>query len=494
MDITLIFFFYGLAFFSMGLAMAFEARRSPLLAEGRVLLPLAFFGLVHGGHEWFEMFLDRSDWWQTEKPEVINWLRIIILTISFMSLCIFAWRSINPQKTFSKRELLLWRLGFLVYISGVILFAYYSGRSHPDGLTHIDAFVRLLVAVPGAVMAGVAINFQARDAKNQGRADLGAVLNWAALGFVLYGCTQVFVPALDVFPATILNAPNFIAWTGVPIQLIRAFMALIIMISLVSATQKVEVERQANFLREQQARLEAVEQLRYELLEREKLRQDLLRHIVIAQEDERARIARELHDETSQILTGFSLHLAALDETMTQYPQAHQQILHLQTLSKQISQGLYRLVRDLRPAQLDDLGLIAALNFLVGDVRKRLNLKVHLQIIGNHQRLDPLVETVFFRIAQEALTNAARHAHTGEAQVRIQFDEDAIVLEVSDQGVGFSPEVLLSSPDGYGLTGMIERAESVGGKLEIMSEPQRGTSIKMGISTQKAQSKVVESI
>ena len=493
MNITLIYFIYGLSFFTMGLALAFETRRSPLLAESRVLKPLAIFGLVHGGHEWFEMFLDKSDWLLMDHSLVIHWLRILILTISFISLSIFAWRSINPQKKFGKLELRRWGFGFSIYLLAVIAFGYLSGRSHPDELSHVDAFLRLLIAVPGAVMAGVALNRQAQHAKKEGRFDLSKAFKWSAAGFIIYGFTQIFVPALDVFPASLINSGSFLVWTGVPIQLIRAILAMILMVSLINAIQLVERERQVNFITAQHARIAAVDQLKLELLEREKLRQELMRHIVLAQEDERTRIARELHDETSQILTGFSLHLAALNEIVGNIPQANKQIGYLQSLSKQMSQGLYRLIRDLRPAQLDDLGLIAALNFLVGDIRNSLNLKVHLQIKGNHQRMESLVETVFFRVAQEALTNVARHAHTQEAQVLMVFNEELIEIQISDQGVGFNPDLLTSFPNRLGLTGMKERVESVGGKLEIWSMPQRGTSVKMSISTQIALKNTVTS-
>lgn len=486
MDMTLIFFIYGLAFFSMGLAITFESRRTPLLAENRVLRPLALFGLVHGMHEWLEMFVDRSAWWIIEKPEIVGWIRISLLLVSFILLSLFAWRSINPRKKYQRHELVRWALIFTVYITFVLVFAYLSGLHHPDRLKHLDAFVRLLIAVPGSSMAGLALYLQAKDAYSDHRAELGKLLYWAAASFVLYGVTQIFVPRLDVLPASIVNSENFLIWTGIPVQLIRAVLAIIILFSLVHATQKVEIERQENFLREQKARMDAVNQLEQELLDREKFRQEVLRHIVIAQEDERTRIARELHDETSQILTGFSLHLAALDEKILHIPEAHQQIMYLQGLNKQIAQSLYRLIRDLRPVQLDDMGLIAALNFLSGDFKRRLNLKVNIQVEGMAKRLDTLVETSFFRIAQEALTNVTRHAQTDEVEIILSYTDEMVSMQVIDGGIGFDVETELATSDGYGLTGMIERANAVGGKLELVSAPGKGTRIELKISNQNA--------
>ena len=463
----------------MGLAIAFEARRSPLLAESRVLRPLAIFGLIHGSHEWFEMFLDKSDWLVVENLLFINWLRIVLLTISFISLLLFAWRSIDPQKTYSSRENWLWGAFFAIYTLAVMAFGYFSGRYHPDSMNHMDALIRYLIAVPGAFLAGWALNIQAIQANRQHRQNLGKSLRWSAIGFFLYGITQLFTPQLDALPASVINTANFLLWTGVPIQFIRAITAVLITVSLIYASQLVEVERQSQFLAAQQARLQAVDQLRQELMERERMRQELMRHIVIAQEDERARIARELHDETSQILTGFSLHLAALSDTLPDFPQARDKIRHLQTLSKQISQGLYNMVHDLRPAQLDDLGLAAALHYLTEEARKQFDLKVHLQITGQRRRLDALIETVVFRIAQEALTNVARHAQTQEAQIFLNFMQESIELQISDRGVGFDMKTKPSSSNGWGLAGMKERADSVGGKLEIRSEPGQGTMIHL---------------
>jgi len=143
-----------------------------------------------------------------------------------------------------------------------------------------------------------------------------------------------------------------------------------------------------------------------------------------------------------------------------------------------MSQGIYRLVHDLRPAQLDDLGLVAALGYLA-DEAQRGGLPVKLIVAGDRQRLEPLVETVLFRIAQEALTNVTRHASASQAMISLSFETRQVRLALQDEGVGFNPDKSLKPPHGWGLAGMRERAESVGGQFRIDSAPGRGTLVEV---------------
>jgi len=349
MDITLVYFVYGLAFFSMGLAMLMESNRSPLLAQARILRPLAFFGFVHGSHEWLEMFLDKSDWLVFQDPMLVNWLRIGVLSLSFASLGLFGVLALQPQRRLTWHAT-LWMFGGIgFYIAIIILISVILWASHIDPFVHADALVRYFVAVPGAVLAGIALLRQASQAYSQERPRLAQMLRWAAIGFLLYSLTQAVVPPTDAIPGNLLNTASFTAAFGFPVQIVRAFLAVIITISLIRATQFVDEERQRQLLTAQQERLEALEVVQEELLRREALREELLRHTVKTQEEERARIARELHDEMAQILTGFTLHLAALCDYACDHPEVENQVEHLKSLSQQMSQSLYRLVHDLRP-------------------------------------------------------------------------------------------------------------------------------------------------
>jgi two-component system sensor histidine kinase UhpB len=490
-DIVLIFFVYGLAFFSMGIALSLETMRAPRLAERRVLQPLAVFGLLHGMHEWIEILLLQGVWLGVPFPEQLNWLRYALLMVSFIPLVFFGLLMIlGPGRGIG--------LPIAIVVGMLCIYAllfFTITRLRPDLLLlPADTLARYILAVPGGILAGLGLRKRAQQVEKEGRQNLVRRFNWAALGFTLYGLTQMFVGPIDMFPATVINSVVFTEIVGFPIQLVRATMATLVTVNLIQAIQVVDREREEQLLAVQQERLAALEQVQRDLEEREALRRELLRHTVIAQEEERGRIARELHDETAQFLTALSLNLATLKNLVPQQQQIKELINDLQTQTRQMSQGIYRLVHDLRPAQLDDLGLVPALQYLAEEEYKRAGLKVELQIEGQRQRLDPLVETVFFRVAQEALTNVIRHAQCDQANVDLAFEAEQAVLRVRDEGVGFRIQSSDSQQRGWGLEGMRERVESVEGHLKIFSPPGGGTIVEVIIPVERAGTSASEEV
>ena len=241
-------------------------------------------------------------------------------------------------------------------------------------------------------------------------------------------------------------------------------------------------ERKDRLEVEQEARQKAQEQVQEEQEKREKQRMEFLRHTVQAQEEERSRIARELHDETAQTLTAASLSFASLQKQLADNPEVAEVVDRLQHLCKQMNQDLYRLVHDLRPAQLDDLGLVPALRYLVDEGQSGTGLDVSFHVKGTAQRLDPFVETVIYRIVQEALTNITRHAEVNHAEVELSFEKELIVvLRIRDKGKGFDPEQPQEGRKGWGLAGIAERVESINGTLKIDAAPGKGTLIEVVI-------------
>ena len=367
-DIVLIFFIYGLAFFSMGVALSLESMRAPRLAERLVLRPLAVFGLLHGMHEWIEILLMQGVWLGVPFPDYIDWLRFALLVVSFIPLIYFGLLMlVDPERgNWLPVGILIGMLGVYAIVLLVV------NQVRPDlHMAPADTLARYFLAVPGGILAGLGLRKRARQVEAEGRVVIARRFRWAALGFALYGLTQIFVGPVDLFPANIINGAVFVDLLGFPVQLVRAAMAILITVNLIQAIQVVDREREEQLLSAQQERLEALEQVRQDLEEREALRRELLRHTVIAQEEERGRIARELHDETAQFLTALSLNLATLKNLVPKEPKIQDLIENLQSQTREMSQGIYRLVHDLRPAQLDDLGLVPALQYLAEEEFKR---------------------------------------------------------------------------------------------------------------------------
>jgi signal transduction histidine kinase len=230
--------------------------------------------------------------------------------------------------------------------------------------------------------------------------------------------------------------------------------------------------------------------------EKEYLRGRLLDRTVAAQEDERKRIARELHDETGQTLTALAVGLGGVEETILKDPAlARRQIAELKLLSMQAIDDLRQFVSDLRPSQLDDMGLVSALRWFVQQFSDRTRVRVDLEVIGAKRRLPSQVETVVFRIAQEGLNNVGRHAQARCAMVRLEFTESSVILGVEDDGRGFDPAQVLTAGPGkraWGLLGVQERVELVGGKFKLESTPGQGTRLEVQVPFAQQEAAVVK--
>ena len=480
LDLVVVYFIYGLAFFGMGMAMALEYGRLSPLVETRLLLPLAFFGLLHGVHEWLEIVILHAQTMSMLLPTYMLWARLVILTLSFSFLLVYGLRILQSPRISFKADMLVGIGILLIYIIALNLIKKSPWESIFIWGQNADILARYLLAVPGSILTGLALFRQANQSANVDHPKLSNSLLWAASGFALYGLTQLLVSPAKFFPANMINYENFFSLTGVPIQVVRATLAIVIMISLMRATQINEKERQKQLSEMQKERLNALQQVQDEMVNREKMRQELLKHIVIAQEEERTRISRELHDETAQTLSAFGLTLAALGQKIDQ-PILINLIDKLQALSSQMSRGIYRMVHDLRPAQLDDLGLVPAIQHLTSEGQRFSGLRVNLNVDGERMRMDPLIETVLFRVAQEALTNVNRHAQCKDVDVHIVFKQHQVMLRVCDGGIGFDFNRQKENRNGWGLAGMEERTVSVGGKFILKSSPNDGTMIEVTI-------------
>lgn len=213
--------------------------------------------------------------------------------------------------------------------------------------------------------------------------------------------------------------------------------------------------------------------------EKEALRRQLLDKVIATQEDERKRIARELHDSTSQTLTSLIVGLKVM-ETNCRDKHIETQVQELRQVAAQTLDEVHSLAMQLRPRVLDDLGLSAALERLTSEWQTRYKTPIDLLIHLPTERLPDEVETALYRIIQEALTNVARHARARSVSILIEQRGENVITVVEDDGVGFDLESMAVGNENnahLGLVGVRERAELLGGRVTIESAPQSGTSL-----------------
>ncbi len=208
----------------------------------------------------------------------------------------------------------------------------------------------------------------------------------------------------------------------------------------------------------------------------------LVRQITRAQEEERKRIAQELHDDTVQALVVHARQIEDLGSRLDSLPKEEtaRSLEKLYEEASAIMQGVQRMSQDLRPAALDRLGLLPALEWLASRTAKYSGIDVQMKVIGTERRLPDEAEVVLFRITQEALRNVWKHANATAAEVIVSFDQDRTQVTIKDNGQGFElPPMVSDLPRSgkLGLAGMQERAELLGGTLSISSEPGKGTTV-----------------
>ncbi len=220
------------------------------------------------------------------------------------------------------------------------------------------------------------------------------------------------------------------------------------------------------------------------LADAERTRTELLSRLVFAQEDERRRIAREMHDQFGEQLTALNLRIRLLKEACGDHPGLSEQVVALEDVAQRLDRDVDQLVWELRPTALDDLGLRAALANYINDWSRRAHVSAQLHTTGLlDDRLPSETETALYRIAQEALTNVAKHSQAKNVEVILERRRDHVLLIVEDDGVGFDPSGAAGvAGQGFGLLGMRERAGLIGATLQIESSVGAGTTIFVRIA------------
>lgn len=475
---VIIYFFYGLAFFSMGLVVALEGGRASDIRLRTALRPLAGFGLIHSVNEWMEMFERIME--MTGQPircEFFFVTRLAILAFSFISLAAFGSFLITQTESNQRFSLIVPIFLEAVWVFGLMVL---YGRYPLSQMWDVaDVWTRYSLAIPASALAAVGLIAQQRRFRQAGMVSFGRDALWASVAFIWYGLVgQIFTKTTPIFPSTYINHEMFLDLFGFPVQILRAASAGVASLFVIRFLRAFQVETDNHLAALQEARIQASE-------ERESLRGELFRRVVAAQESERQRIARDLHDETGQSLTAIGMGLRGLS-TLIRGGQGEQVISvlrHLESLVNSALTELQRVISDLRPSHLDDLGLPATLRWYCNMAQERSGVSIRVTARGAERELPPPTKIALFRIAQEAVNNALKHAAPKNINVTIDFELSQVRLAVQDDGSGFDTN-LQKRPGrraSLGLIGMQERASLLHGKFALNSLPGRGTLIEVSI-------------
>ncbi len=474
-SIIVIYFVYGLAFFSMGLLVAMEGGHSSDDRVRKALRPLAGFGLVHAVHEWSEMYLAIQMLGGHDVPRILAVLQVCTLSFSFLSLAAFGGYLLAKDEVAQRISLMI-PLGLeAIWVFGL---ASFKGNYPADEIFNVtQAWTRYSLAIPASILAAAGLIAQQRAFRRAGLVRFGQDAMWAAVAFAWYGIAgQLFATASALPPSNVINDALFYRLFGFPVQLLRAAVAGVASVYVIRFLRAFQVETEQEISALQTERLKESQQ-------REAMRAELFRRVVAAQEAERQRIARDLHDETGQALTAIGLGLRGLESRMARDPSQAVDTLHqLQALTADSLQELQRLMTDLRPSHLDDLGLSAALRWYTSKIEERYHLQITTDIHGDEQPLEEPAKIAVFRIIQEALNNVLKHSSAKHVRISLLFDDTGMHASVRDDGCGFDMNLIRriqsSSRPSLGLAGMQERAALLGGMVAVDSKPGEGTRVE----------------
>jgi signal transduction histidine kinase len=262
------------------------------------------------------------------------------------------------------------------------------------------------------------------------------------------------------------------------------------------ASSNVKLKREIAQRKAAERFLRTSEQTSIGLLKKSRQMQEELRHLsrqlLLAQEEERRKISRELHDVIAQTLTGINVRLAALKkESASSTEELQKKIATTQLLVEKSVDIVHRFARELRPTLLDDLGLIPALQSFMKGFAEDTGIRVSLKAFAGVELSNGNRRTTLYRVAREALTNVARHARASRADVTIQEKDGGICMEIKDDGRGFelNGACLAKKKGRLGLLGMKERVEMIGGTFSVESAPGKHTTVRAEIPAHKSSAK-----
>lgn len=472
---AIIFFLYGQVFFVLGLAVALqsrEARRRSQLPLAGALGWLAWFGFTHALHEWGDLFVPIQAGFLT--PSVITLLRAAqwgLLAASFLLLAQFGLLLTVPPTP--------WRPALrlapaLVLVALLLVVLAPDARLDDPDLARLYLWTRHILVLPSAALAAWGVLRQAHLVDTLTPRHLAGHFRLAAVSLGAYSLFAAVAVPTETLPGT--SESELVAGLFSVLAL-RSLAGLGIAVGIIRGLEVFDVE--TNRLLAQGERRQLTERMQRLLLKR----------VIAAQEDERRRVARELHDDTGQHLTAVIMAVGTAQEVLQRDPgQAWSVLDEARELATRSLQGVRELILGLRPSSLDDFGLVSALRRLVDDLSRRTGLEIRVDGDALTRRLPTEVETTLFRILQEGLNNVARHAAARHVTLHLSLIGTEVQAVLEDDGVGFDVAQVEPPEGGHrlGLLGMHERASLLGGEVVVTSTAGRGTRLCVRLPVDQA--------
>jgi len=446
---VLVFFIYGQVFFIMGFAIAMQSRRHSRLELARILGWLAAFGISHGLHEWGQLFIPIQSSYMPEP--IIAFLRVVevvLLALSFTFLFQFGAEALRDRWPRLTAAPILIMLGWsLVFVMPGLALSSTLETWHQQS----SIWARYIIGFPAAVVAAIGLRHQARQRiKPLASRSIYTTLQVAGLALAAYAILGgLIVPPGDFFPANWLNTESFLNWVGIPVQVFRSIVGLILAIAVIRGLGifQVEVDR----------RIEKIEAERNLSSERE-------------------RIGRELHDGSIQSVYTAGLLVESARRRLPADDEAGLKLDRAMTVLNEAIATLRTYIGQLRPGPLD-ISLVDGLRQQADDPGLTTLMSVELELdLPAEESASPLRTAHMLAISGEALSNAARHAKARKVVLRAHREGEQFTLGIEDDGQGFNTENVEA---GYGLRNMRDRARLLGGELVIDSEPGRGTRVAL---------------
>lgn len=459
----LVFFGYGLSFFLLGAAIGFQKRKGSDFRIGKYLWLLAGFGLLHGLNEWMDMFLLLgSSHWGLAGIMVIKIMRLVVGYVSYIFLLQFGLTVLidKPSVHWSKPVLTIVPGAYITLM--LVMFGW-GLRTHfsPEWFLMTDVTMRYGLALPGSLLAAAAFHSQrkSRDIADLHSARVMQGITGLTLFFALYAILAgAIVKDAGFFPSVVFNYSAFMRLTGLPVQVFRAVCAVGILVCLCRVLSIFDIETRK--------RLEMA-----------------YREIMSISNREQMRIGQDLHDSLCQQLVGIACMSKAIERKLERGGVAEMADVRQITefldqsveLTRSLSRGLY-------PVEIEKNGFVAALSDLANSVEAMSGIPCVSTLDETIEVRDIELATHLYRIAQEAMNNAARHGRASSLALDLTRFDGRLVLTIEDDGIGLPdpPRV-----HGMGLSTMRYRAEVIGAEIIIGRRQHGGTVVRCTVREKK---------